>query len=358
MDRDAIEGFHRTKVRSLLAQSVPSSTSAIDGRSIGSRDEAHLIDQLNTTDVVGGSSSNNSVYYLRNRRAKHPLSREKYERDRKVRRLIHDRARKRAKQEETGEKEAREGGRLAVGRDDDEIEEDDGGNTNFDDLTEREQEAVDRNIKEAIEQTHDLMPSGTLLETIHYVASHYYDARGKLFLATNRSGEKEKKKAQKGNGETNVWRAFESNALVALGVYLEEMIKYEATGAAAGSNEGAEEETLDVAEKLAQVQDEIRKQRRRTRTTTPTPAEQPTKKKAKARKNARRNRVDVGWALPKSQSGPSRRQIESSPALDAAGDDDNDDDDNHDNDSDDNDDRSSQGNGSEASSEQSSTSRE
>lgn len=232
-DIDANEGFLRTKARSLLAQSVH----------LGETDSD---DAISSALIESGGS-----IYLPRRRARNPLSRDSYEDDRRKRRLVKDRAREKAKREKASrDNAADEEGQQ--GSDHEQILQQD----------EISQEARAR-IQHGIQSIRDILPSGSFLETIHYLASHYYDARGNL--STGSVYHNPISRQDINETSRNLFRAYEGNALVALGIYLEELAKYEISG------KGASAETLPsdqngairAQQKLLIVREQMRRMRRR-----------------------------------------------------------------------------------------------
>lgn len=240
-EREGIEGFQRTKARAMLANSVPY-------RASGPQEPA-----VNMREVDQGSS-----IYLRNRRARHPLSRSSWERVQARRR----KGRTRAKTEIAPDVDVDDNDHAGDGRGS-------AGGTS----------EVERRVQADAEALFPFMPSGSLMETIHYLAALYYDARGMLhakdapvLLAGLRSsslglspsdGEasvQSDRQDTRGQADVNMLQVCEGSALVALAVYLEETIKYEMR------NQPNEElqrrsdfESQDAQQALAKLHKETRK---------------------------------------------------------------------------------------------------
>ena len=238
-EREAREGFQRTKARAMLANSVPY-------RASGPQEPA-----VNMREVDQGSS-----IYLRNRRARHPLSRSSWERVQARRR----KGRTRAKTEISPDVDADDNDHAGDGRDS-------AGGTS----------EVERRVQADAEALFPFMPSGSLMETIHYLAALYYDARGMLHAkdapglrSSSRGGSPSDGEASasdqsdrletRGQADVNMLQVCEGSALVAMAVYLEETIKYEMR------NEPNEElqrrsdfESQDAQQALAQLHKETRR---------------------------------------------------------------------------------------------------
>lgn len=219
----ARDGFLRTKARAVLASSTP----------IGGAEEEDALLGVHLSEL--GSS-----IYLRNRRAKNPLTRAGYDKLRTKKREVRERAKARKKSRSLEEE--------ATPTDDEDVEE-----RNVEkDRAERIKAEMQVDADSLVPQ----LPSGSLMETIHYIAAHYYDARGMLM---SRDGPAPKKSIG-----ANMWRVGEGSALVALGVYLEEMAKYQiASYPSTQEHQESGDTAKDVAGQLSKLQKEAAKARRR-----------------------------------------------------------------------------------------------
>jgi len=176
------------------------------------------------------------------------------------------------------------------------------------------------------------MPAGSLLETIHYLAAHYYDAGGLLHskdaTATNATHQQlaqqdqENSDEEESNSEFNqdptssisskgrnqsMLRAIEGSALVALGVFLEETTKHEMTAKPSNDlHERADEEHKQVERNLIRLRESMRRSKKKRQ------AEQKSVEKVEVK------HLENGWAKrPKKRrtepSGPAKAtMIESS----------------------------------------------
>ncbi|UZJ52767.1 hypothetical protein CBS101457_002087 [Exobasidium rhododendri] len=225
----AQDGFQRTKARALLAQTTSMRTNGDDD------------DQFVNSH---GLLNNGGSIYLRNRRAKIPQSRQNYEQMRRERRM----SRKKGKAKERTA--ALEGDRgLPEDEDNTELDAIEAG------VSKGKAEALGRELQVEAEELRQFMPSGSLLETIHYLAAQYYDARGKLHeqreavlssihrstVGVGDAAEEDVESEENASDVQNeaartdqskvasMLRANEGSALVALGVFLEETIKFEMT---------------------------------------------------------------------------------------------------------------------------------
>jgi len=222
-----------------------------------------------------------SSMYLRNRRAKNPLTRASYAEIRAKKRQAKERAKLKSKS-----RSVEEGTATPV--DDEDFEERE--------LQTDKAERIKREMQVDAEALVPLMPSGSLMETIHYLAAHYYDARG---LLKSREGTAPKKLAG-----ANLNRVGDGSALVALAVYLEEVAKYES---AVQPNQEMQRDSnasaRQAADELSKIQEEQRKSRRR---------------KGKKAGKVMRKLYANGWARPK------RRKKAKTAALDSDASDDED----------------------------------
>lgn len=257
---EAREGFQRTKVRSILAQSVP-------------MEENQGVDEFLGIQISDIGSS----IYLHNRRAKNPMSRASYDRERKRKRI----AKQKAKIEKAGHLQEQE-----VIDDDDEEEE-----MQNKDEEESKAEKISREMQADADLVANKLPSGSLMETTHYLAAHYYGARG-----LSRQRETSGKKKVEGQ-RINMWRSCEGSALVALAVYLEEVIKYESTAEPDQSfHRISSKDNAEVADQLAALQRDNKNKKRR-------------KVDKKVRGRGAKKLLDHNWAKIRRRKKPKRSPV-------------------------------------------------
>jgi hypothetical protein len=242
-DEIARDGFQRTKARALLANTIPRLA-------------------LGGTDYQGRSLQNplhdSRSIYLPSRRAKNPQSRQSYEQSRNRRRLLKEKGKAKERDADSQEDEAEE--ELGA----------------MDLLNDKEDaENITREMLADAEELRRYMPSSSLLKTIHYLAAHYYDARGKLYeqeaatsstvqsstLPGARQANAEEEDEEGDNVDTgslpsaSMLRVNEGSALVALAIFLEETAKFEM----AAQNESIVDQTTKKEEDVKFIGDLVKR---------------------------------------------------------------------------------------------------